>query len=166
MAAGNTYTPLATQTLGSAAASVTFSSISGAYTDLVLVMGLGTDAGRNVTVELNSDTGTNYSRTTIYGDGSVAGSSRTSNANSYRIDDNSFAGTTTNGSPFFVHFMNYSNTTTFKTMLGRANNASVGTSVSVGLWRSTSAITTIKISALAGTFNSGTTFTLYGIAAA
>jgi hypothetical protein len=40
MAAGNTYTPLATQTLGSAAASVTFSSISGAYTDLVVSLQL------------------------------------------------------------------------------------------------------------------------------
>ena len=37
MAAGNTYVALATQTLGSATATVTFSSISGAYTDLVLV---------------------------------------------------------------------------------------------------------------------------------
>jgi hypothetical protein len=32
-----TYEPIATTTLGTAAASVTFSSISGAYTDLVLV---------------------------------------------------------------------------------------------------------------------------------
>jgi hypothetical protein len=31
-----TYSPIATTTLGTAAASVTFSTISGAYTDLVL----------------------------------------------------------------------------------------------------------------------------------
>jgi hypothetical protein len=37
-----TYEPIATTTLGSAAASVTFSSISGSYTDLVLVVtGIG-----------------------------------------------------------------------------------------------------------------------------
>jgi hypothetical protein len=38
MAAGNTYVAIAEQTLGTAAASVTFSSISGAYTDLVFVV--------------------------------------------------------------------------------------------------------------------------------
>ena len=38
MAAGNTYVALATQTVASATASVTFSSISGAYTDLVIVV--------------------------------------------------------------------------------------------------------------------------------
>ena len=38
MAAGSTYTPLATNTLSSSSASITFSSISGSYTDLVLVM--------------------------------------------------------------------------------------------------------------------------------
>ena len=39
MAAGSTYTPIATTTLGSAQADVTFSSISGSYTDLVLIIG-------------------------------------------------------------------------------------------------------------------------------
>jgi hypothetical protein len=38
MAAGNTYTPIVTNTLSSATSSVTFSSISGSYTDLVLVI--------------------------------------------------------------------------------------------------------------------------------
>jgi hypothetical protein len=55
MAAGNTYTPLATQTLGSAAASVTFSSISGAYTDLVLVLNIKSTSSNYPTMILNSD---------------------------------------------------------------------------------------------------------------
>ena len=38
MAAGATYEPIATQTLASAAASITFSSIAATYTDLRLVL--------------------------------------------------------------------------------------------------------------------------------
>jgi len=37
MAAGKTYEPIATTTLSSSAATITFSSISGSYTDLVFV---------------------------------------------------------------------------------------------------------------------------------
>jgi hypothetical protein len=44
MAAGNTYVAIAEQTLGTAAASVTFSSISGAYTDLVIVAQASNDS--------------------------------------------------------------------------------------------------------------------------
>jgi hypothetical protein len=63
--------------------------------------------------------------------------------------------------------MNYSNTTTYKTVLLRSNNASAITVATVGLWRSTSAINTIKIYADgAAVFSVGSTFTLYGIKAA
>jgi hypothetical protein len=66
--------------------------------------------------------------------------------------------------------MNYSNSTTYKTVLGRSNRASSDTAADVGLWRSTSAITRIDL-AMGGSFPtnnfaSGSTFTLYGIAAA
>ncbi len=59
-----TYEPLATTTLGSAASSVTFSSISGSYTDLVVVFS-GTAGGgnSNLILTFNSDTGSNYSWT-------------------------------------------------------------------------------------------------------
>jgi ethanolamine utilization microcompartment shell protein EutL len=74
-----TYEPIATTTLGSAAASYTFSSISGSYTDLILVVDATTTAGnRALQLVLNSDTGTNYSATYITGDGSSTASSRNS----------------------------------------------------------------------------------------
>ena len=174
MAAGNTYTPLATQTLGSAAASVTFSSISAAYTDLVLVFN-----GYNATVDgggpiirFNSDTTTNYSYTWLSGDGTSATSGRdTSKA---QIGLNLVTGwdtTSTQPGMNIVHIMNYANTTTYKTVLGRSSLASAtypGTEAVVGLWRKTpEAINTILISLSAGgTFAIGTTFSLYGIAAA
>ena len=71
----STYTPIARQTLGSAAASVTFSSIPQGYTDLVLVMNLGAATSDYVQIVLNSDTAnTLYSGTYLLGNGSSASS--------------------------------------------------------------------------------------------
>ena len=62
MAAGNTYVAIATNTLSSAAASVTFSSISGAYTDLVLVTNatLASGGAANLWCRFNGDGAANY----------------------------------------------------------------------------------------------------------
>jgi hypothetical protein len=156
----STYEPIATQTLGSTATSVTFSSITGTYTDLVLIFGGKGSTGGNVTFQFNSDTGSNYSSTIIYGDGSSAGSVRGSNQTSMNIGS---TGTDISTDTFSI--MNYSNSTTYKTVLGRYSRADeVGSKV--GLWRSTSAITSIVVGVSGGNFSIGSTFTLYGIKAA
>jgi hypothetical protein len=68
--------------------------------------------------------------------------------------------------PSIVNFMNYSNTTTFKTIINRGNEASATTIAFVNLWRSTSAINSINIEQPGGgNFAAGSTFTLYGIKA-
>ena len=161
-----TYTPIATQTLGSAAASVTFSSIPGTYKDLVLVCNYGMSVVANVPIlRFNSDSGSNYSQTSIYGNGTSAASGRdTNNSGVYFLD---FLGTggITNICNSIIQIMNYANTTTYKTTLMRDNDSSKGTDASVGLWRNTAAITTIGIVANANNINSGSTFTLYGIGA-
>ncbi len=169
MPAGITYTPIATTTLGSAASSVTFSSISGSYTDLVLVVnakGTGfTGSGTYPYVRYNSDSNTNYSRTWLAGNGSTASSSRGSSENlQYLVGGTYIDGTFSYNS--ITQFMNYSNTTTYKTMLSRANNAGVQVDALVGLWRDTSAITSIVIYSSSGNFDTGSTFSLYGITAA
>ena len=161
-----TYVPLATQTLGSAAASVTFSSISGAYTDLVLVCTGKTSNIEYPYLQFNSDTATNYSDTHLYGDGSSAGSLRRSSVTATRIAWSGYP-MTTDGWISTCHIMNYANSTTNKTVLTRANMVGNGTSAIVGLWRSTAAITSIKV--LMGstdTFAIGSIFSLYGLAAA
>jgi len=171
----NTYVAIATQTLGSAAASVTFSSIPSTYTDLVLVANGRTDWTTNIYealyCQLNSDTGTNYSVTALMGDGSAASSYRQSSQNQMEITrfNNSFSSNTAFGTSI-IHFQNYANTTTNKTALGRTNNTPNGyynVGATVGLWRSTSAISTIKLYPALGTnFVTGSTFNLYGIASA
>jgi hypothetical protein len=164
-----TYEPISTQTLGTATADIFFTSIPQTYTDLVLIV-TGTSASVfNIAFRVNSDSGSNYSYTELRGDGSAAASSRTT-SNTYgrfqsigRID-------TTGMHVTVANFMNYSNTTTYKTVLNRSNNAGgtvPGVQVTTNLWRSTSAITAINVLSESGAnFAVGSTFTLYGIKAA
>ena len=165
MTAGVTYSPISTQTLGSAAASVTFSSIPSTYTDLILIAQpqKSTAGGGTIRMQFNSDTNTNYSSTALYGDGSSAGSDRAANVAFTRL---AFWTGDSVGNVVIGNFQNYANTTTYKTVLSRMNNASGTTGSIVGLWRSTSAISTIYIYNDGGNFNTGSTFTLYGVTAA
>jgi hypothetical protein len=162
MAAGATYEPIATTTLGSAAASVTFSSISGAYTDLVLVFGGSVSAFGNLRIQVNSDTGSNYSWTRLLGDGSTASSDRGSAQTFINI---AILDTNTIGNSI-VHLQNYSNTTTYKTVLTRGNSTGTYLGANVGLWRSASAINSITVLTSTGNINSSTVISLYGIKAA
>lgn len=164
-----TYTPIATTTLGSTTASYTFSSIPSTYTDIVLVADMAdsnTGADQRMLVRVNGDSSTNYSTTIVYGSGSSA--TATINSNRTFFDNSSGASNSiTSGSANIYHFMSYSNTTTYKTVLYRQNNLvnTAGTSAIVGLWRSTSAINSITIFCI-GSLVAGSTFTLYGIKAA
>lgn len=165
MAAGATYEPIATTTLGSAQASVTFSSISGSYTDLVLVFtGSNATSSNGLRIRFNSDTGTNYSTTYIYGNGTSAASTFGSNTTGAQIAVDVASGQAT----CVTYIMNYSNTTTYKTVLGRGSSAGTTADAGVSLWRNTAAITSITVLLGAGTSNfaSDSTFTLYGITAA
>ncbi|NBQ85322.1 MAG: hypothetical protein EBU03_04275 [Methylophilaceae bacterium] len=163
MAAGSTYTPIATTTLGSAASSYTFSSIPGTYTDLVLVVYTKNSVQLDsLGLQFNSDTGSNYSNTGLSGNGSSASSYRQTNQSEMNIGLIS-----TNDAINIIQIMNYSNSTTYKTAISRANVPAELVRAVVGLWRSTSAITSIKVKDGSGNNMSiGTTMTLYGIQAA
>jgi hypothetical protein len=165
MPAGNTYEAIATQTLGSAAATVTFSSIPGSYTDLVLVANAGQVTGNNgFRFQVNSDTASNYSYTYLLGNGSAASSGRGTSSTSGESE--SLMATTLTGT-FTLQFMNYSNATTYKTILVRGGDASQKVDATVNLWQSTSAITSITLFPGGGqSFITGSTFSLYGIKAA
>jgi len=161
-----TYEPIATTTLSSAAADVTFSSIPGTYTDLILVSrAINTTGATSGSMQFNADTGSNYSNTFIEGTGSAASSNRNSNVTFALIYYNNNAAT--DGiSVSIAHINNYSNTTTNKTSLTRFGTAGSLVGAYVSLWRNTSAINSIKIIAGGQNFQSGSTFTLYGIKAA
>lgn len=160
-----TYEPIATTTANGSSSSVTFSSISGTYTDLRIVVNSTNNSGSNygLFVRFNSDTGSNYSFTRLYGDGSSATSNNGSSTAYGTI------GWTTSGTlaTFTADLNNYSNTTTYKTLLARGSSSVSRVGAFVSLWRSTSAITAIEIYNESGAnFTSGSTFTLYGIKSA
>ena len=161
----STYDKIATHTIsGTSTGSYTFSAIPSTYTDLVLVIN-GTSTGANIDVPIyfNSDTGSNYSRTYLYANGSSVSSGRASNDTSMGLPN-----LDTNQGVSICHIFNYSNTTTNKTAIGRTSGAvSYGVSAIVGLWRSTAAINSVTIF-VAGVakFGNGTTLSLYGIKAA
>ena len=166
MAAGSTYTPLATTTVAVASSTLAFTSISGSYTDLVLVINAANSVGnQDVYIQFNSDTGANYSRTVLRGNGSTAVSARTTGATSAYLTSASGTSTTSLEFNSITSIQNYSNATTYKTALTRSNTAQYATEAIVNLWRSTAAITRIDVTST-GLFSAGSTFTLYGIAAA
>jgi hypothetical protein len=160
----STYTPIATTTLGSAASTITFSGISGTYTDLILVSTGNNSALNDIKLRFNSDTGNNYSETLLLGSGSSAISARGSNISGlvHNYTDTSIASATS-------HILNYSNSTTNKTTLTRWNATSSSdpyVAAYVGLWRNTAAITSITVFVASGTMSAGSTFTLYGVKSA
>ena len=163
MAAGSTYSTIATTTLGSAAASYTFSSIPSTYTDLILVADYQASATADSYIQFNGDTGSTYSYTVLAGNGTSAVSGRSSGTGIVLTWYSDAANQQAN---ILININNYSNATTYKTSISRHNNAAVQTGTNVGLWRSTAAINSIKIYRGSGNFNTGSTFTLYGIAAA
>ena len=171
MAAGATYEPIATQTLASAAASITFSSIAASWTDLRLVMtgtlNTGTPAYYPALI-FNSDATSNYSCTYLAGSGTAASSSR--------ITSRSWLDCTAGGgwsltipSMLVVDIFSYAGSTNKTVLMQNSNdfNGSGSVESDVGLWRSTAAITSIKIQVYNATagyqFAIGTTATLYGI---
>ena len=163
-----TYEPIATTTLGSAAASITFSSIAATYTDLRLVWtGTVTTSATRLQMQFNSDTATNYSGTYLYGGGSYQGSGRVTSQTYLRWNQDSELSTTI---PVMntVDIFSYAGSTYKTCLLSNVNDLNGTGSIvpQVGLWRSTAAITSIVIYPLANTMAIGTTATLYGIASA
>lgn len=165
-----TYTPIASITLGSSASSVTFSSIPQDYRDLVLKVTCtnATGGGGNIlpVAVLNSDTGSNYSRVRMTGDGSSTASGSSTGDNFLNLFSGVDANETDEGL-YLANFMDYSATDKHKTVIARANQVTDRVGAIASRWADTSAITQIEMTtASAGDdFASGSTFALYGIEA-
>lgn len=158
-----TYALIERQTLGSATGTVTFSSIPGTYTDLIVVMSAAGSTYVNSIIRFNGDTATNYSATRLYGNGSTATTAR------YNTETFSYIGDlTTSICTTIIQIQDYSNTTTNKSFLSRSSTGTGGVDIWAGLWRKSpiAAITSIDLVAVSGaTFTIGSTFSIYGIQA-
>jgi hypothetical protein len=172
-----TYSLIESQTLGSAAPSITFTSIPQGYTDLVVVASSATThtLATFPYMRFNGDSGSNYSYTEMNGTGSSALSARDTNQTiAWTSPQMGSISNTLGDNTTIVNIMDYSNSTTNKTYLSRANRAGStldyqGVEAAVGLWRNTAAITSVLIGNRRGgvdyNFASGSNFKLYGIQA-
>lgn len=156
-----TYTPLANITLGSAASSVTFSSITAGYRDLILIATFSQTASSRINHIFNGETSaTNYSYVDMYGDGTTASSSTASGNNKY-IDPSASALST----QVTIHIMDAFTIGKQKTSLIRFDRVGLGTSARATRWANTAAITSYALNSNTSTFTAGSTFALYGVAA-
>lgn len=160
-----TYDSIASTTLTATSTNITFSSISGSYTDLRLVIvASGDSAGDAFRMQFNTDAGTNYSQTVLYGTGATASSTR---ATTQAFIELSLVGGLSTSVPHFytMDLFGYAGST-FKTSLltqSEDNNGSGYVSSASGMWRSTAAVTSIKVYGAGGNLTTGTTASLYGI---
>jgi hypothetical protein len=157
-----TYTPLANLTLGSTASSVTFGSIPATYRDLIVVWN-GTVTASGAQLRFNGDSTSNYSYVSMQG--SASGAQSFSGTISFALT--TMTGYVSgNRGQVIAQIMDYSATDKHKTVLARhdGNNAAE-TTATASRWANTAAITSVVVVNTGGNFNSGSTFSLYGVIA-
>lgn len=161
--------------LGASASTITFSSIANTYRDLHLVVrGRGTTAATfcRPRLQMNGDTGNNYdwqrefshtSTVAAEGGGTVGGTGVAF------VDIGLLPASTApsgQASASKVRIFDYRGTTFHKPVLFEAGGYAIAERYSIagaGLWRSTSAITSLTLILDAGSFDVGTVASLYGI---
>lgn len=159
------WTPMANITIsGSSTTSVTFSSISGAYRDMVLVVSGTNSVDANLYFRFNGDSGSNYWNIGMRGNGSSALQAGGGGSSTGFFFNNS-ARIGTSEAMFSLNFLDYSVTDKHKSYLVSADRADAATERYFGRWDNTAAITSIVATVTSGNLVAGTTFTLYGVTA-
>jgi hypothetical protein len=165
------YESIQTVTVGSGgSSSVDFTSIPAGYSHLQvrgIARGTTADTAVLLRIQLNADTGNNYARHNITGDGS---SVLVANDASQPVGGvGNIAAANATASIFgsvVLDILDYANTNKYKTIRSLAGNDRNGSGV-VGLfsslWMNTNAITSIKLFPAAANFAQHSSFALYGI---
>jgi flagellin len=175
---GTDYESISTTTVGAGgAATVTFSSISSAYSHLqIRVMARCSAAGSDregISIMMNSDNTANYAAHFLINTGAAASSS---GASGYTGSGNNAGGSSiitgaTSAANIFgvtiIDILDYANTNKNKvtrSLNGQdQNNTSGRLGLTSGLWLSTSAITSLTFTPTGGSFTQYSSFALYGI---
>jgi hypothetical protein len=164
---------IAEQILGGTTASVTFSSIPAGYSALEMHIQARGDTASSVTninLQFNADTAANYDTQSHYGQTSSTGAVETLAGTSITIPEIAAASAPANhAGTLRLSIPRHAATTWFKSVDG-TSTSSFGTGAGAlvtrkisGRWRSTAAITSIKLQPAAGSFVTGSSFTLYGL---
>lgn len=173
-AVGGDYESIATVTVGSGgASSIEFTSIPGTYQHLQ-VRGIGRtnrNAARDaLALTVNGSSGTNYAGHELFGNGSSTGAY--GEADVGRVVTYEFAGATATAELFgavVLDILDYASTAknkTFRMFGGLDRNGAGLVNIHSGLWKSTDAITSVKLAVIDATLIAQhSTFALYGVKA-
>ena len=169
---GAAYDLLETTLISSNTASVTFSSL-GSYSNYkhlqLRIVARDDTTEQTWAMQLNGDTGSNYARHALRGNGSSVSSFNTTSATQMSIlyfASGGNAGANIFGSAIvdILDFSNTSKNTTVRSFTGVAGGPNNGIYLYSGLWNNTSAVTSITVKPFTtGNFVSGTRLSLYGI---
>ena len=165
---------ISSQTLGSAAASVTFSSIPATYTDLVVkwsARSAQANATTRININLNGVSGTSYSFTKLQATGTSASSAQVGSFDKwwgeYVSADNATANTFGSGELYLPNYLSTVNKPASFFSVAENNTTVNGdwyVSALASLATITSAVTQIAFALNTGdNFMSGSSFYLYGI---
>jgi len=162
------YQSIATVTLGSAASSIDFTSIPSTYQHLqIRFMGAMTTGGPDdLRIQFNADTGNNYARHYLIGNGSSPSASGTATTSFGVIGANTLPTTSNTFGVAIIDILDYDDTNKYKTMralAGHDANGSGYVGMSSTLWQNTNAINSIKLYPISSTFPIYSTAALYGI---
>jgi hypothetical protein len=159
--------PIAWQSLSSTASTITFSSISGAYRDLVCVVSAKKESsmgGNVVEISFNGDATNNYQNVEMAGSGSATQSNSLPYSGVLTAWLQVIDETTPN--TIVCNILDYSTTDKHKSTLTRSSHSTYGTTAMASMWQSTSAVTSVAIKRNGGAnFAAGSTFALYGVSA-
>lgn len=167
------FESISTVTLGSTQSTIEFTGIVGTYKHLQ-IRGISRDtsssyASNDLVLQFNTDTGANYSWHRLYGTGSAAMADSTANANYMILGQES---TSNSGASMFggtvIDILDYSNTNKYKTARSLSGidlngNTDGRMMLQSGLWRSTSAVTSVLLKPATGSFAANSSFALYGV---
>ena len=166
----NTYTKIASVSLGSAAATISFTSIPSTYTDLLLLGSLrnsAVDTNTDSVLTFNSNT-SNYSARRLAGTGTAAESSTQGATNGYYWaltgEGTSWtANTFSNGSIYIPNYTSSNNKSISTDAVAENNGTAASAQLVAGLWSNSAAITSITLTSGSGNYVQYSTATLYGI---
>jgi hypothetical protein len=165
---GGSYDAIGTTTVGSGGqATVSFTSIPGTYKHLQVRISGNSSGADNASFVFNSDTGNNYTRHRLVGNGSAAQAAGGGGLPAwYVFSSGGFPSTSNCFGASIVDILDYANTNKYKTgraINGQDNNSTGAVEFTSGLWLNTAAITRIDITAFAGSWTQYTQISLYGI---
>jgi len=155
-----TMTLIETKTLGTAAASIEFTSIPSTFTDLRMFWSMrGTNSIVELLISINGST-SDFTARYLQGDGTLRGS-----ATGTRIAGivQNFSNTFSNGSLYLPNYTGSTSKSYSIDDVAEANQTTAYQTLVAGLWSNSAAINSITLTAASGDLVAGSTVSLYGI---